>query len=48
HTVNITVSMGVYTIKNTNENIIDAIDKGDIALYASKRNGRNMTSIYGV
>lgn len=43
---NLSASIGVYILNNSNESIDDIIKKADIALYQAKAKGRNTFSIY--
>lgn len=45
-TINITVSLGVYTVQNNEENIQQALINADKALYVAKKTGRNRVVYY--
>ncbi|WP_460750860.1 sensor domain-containing diguanylate cyclase [Marinomonas epiphytica] len=46
--VRFTVSIGVAQIDNQTHDIEEALSKADLALYHSKQNGRNQTSLFGL
>ena len=45
--IHITVSIGLVGTDSEPQNITDLMNKADKALYVSKNNGRNRTSVYG-
>jgi len=44
--ITLTVSIGAYTIKSETEELKNALNKADIALYKAKSNGRNRIEVY--
>ncbi|MDR2536523.1 MAG: GGDEF domain-containing protein [Treponema sp.] len=42
----VTISLGIFTFDNSNDSIIEIVDRADKALYKSKERGRNCTTIW--
>lgn len=46
--INIAISIGIYTLQGNKENLEEIIERADLALYRAKEMGRNQTQIYGI
>ena len=48
HSINIEISIGIYTLKDRKESLEEIIERADLALYRAKELGRNQTQVYGI